>query len=167
MLPFFIIGCKKLCTYCGDPTTGFDHVFPISGQTLEDKPKERLTRFGPIAHCCQSCNSLIGSKGFETFQDRCSYVAEKLNTRTLAVTWTKTEMKALDYKLQKYVEHEQARRLWMRFRSDWFQSRDYLLNLESLIWEPCLVKTGKRFNQQMHDYFDTTLIWVKGMYNKS
>lgn len=166
-LPFFTIGHHKFCVYCGDHATETDHVICVSSQTIHPKPARRRTDFGPIAHCCKSCNHILHDKGFDNFDQRCKHVADNINASTQAVIWTKEEIQKLDISLRRYVEHDQARRLWMRMRADWFQSRDYLLNLEQLAWEPCLIKDNPKFNQEMFDYFEVTLIWVKTLYCKT
>ena len=161
MIPFFYIGSNKLCTYCGDPPTQLDHVIPVSYQTDIPVPQGRLTKFGPLAHSCRSCNTTLGNKYFSTFQERCEFASNAIDADTKPVTWSKKELKELDYSLQRYVEQAQARRLWMRFRSDWYQSRDYLLNIERIAWEPCLDRDSKRYNEKMFNYFESTIEWLK------
>jgi len=162
--PFFKIGHHSLCVYCGDPANATDHVIPVSFQTDHPKPPNRKTAFGPVAFCCRSCNSILSNRIFDSFDDRCREVSRSINRDVKPVLWTKGEVRRLDISLRAYIEREQAYRLWMRFRSDWYQSRDYLLNLEQLSWVPYLNREHKAFHSELFKFFEITLIWVKGLY---
>ena len=164
--PFFRIGHHQLCVYCGDMANSVDHVIPVSYQTEEDRPQGWLTNFGPVAHCCSRCNNTLSNKYFDTFQERCREASELIDCEVKSVEWTKREILGLDLSLQRFVEQKQAYRLWMRFRADWFESRDYLLNLEQLAWEPCLDKSHKKFNPLLFNYFESTLRWIKTLHEK-
>ena len=119
------------------------------------------THFGPIAYCCLSCNSILSNKVFDNFQDRCAEVSNSLNEKTKAVIWSKEEMRKLDVSLKRFVEQDQAKRLWMRYRSDWYQSREYLLNIEPILWEGCFDRLDTQYNEFLFNYFESTFIWIK------
>ena len=162
--PYFKLGSSTVCVYCGETPETMDHVIPVSYQTIIDKPKDRMTDFGPVVHCCHHCNSILGDRYFDTFEARCQKVNHYMTDRLRPVIWTKTEIKALDVSLQRYVEQDQARRKWMFNRADWFQGRDYYLNLEGLLWQSCLDYTSNSFHKELHRFFAPTLIWVRGLY---
>jgi len=159
-IPYFRIGSPTICTYCGDAGDAYDHVICVASQTINRKKSDR-TEYGPIARSCSSCNGMLGSKYFNSFMERCSFVSHRINLRAKPVLWTRREMSELDWKLLKLVEQDVARRLWYRSRSDWFQSRDFWLNLESINWEQCLDSSHPKFNEQLFLFFKSTMNEIK------
>lgn len=164
MLPNFTFGNPNLCTYCGDDAQSIDHVIAVAYQKSQNRFNTDKLKYGPITYCCSSCNSFLGSSFFDSFELRCRYVSGKLNERAFAVLWTEAEIKKLDYSLADYIQREKNKRLWYRFRSDWFQSREFLLNLEELKWQPILDKTSPKYNEQLFNYFQTTLSFLNLLY---
>ncbi len=162
-LPYFKFGSPTLCTYCGDIPSGKDHIFAVSSQASTRSKSDKVC-YGPTTPACATCNSaILGNKGFDSFWDRCSYVALRLEKRAKPIEWSKDQIGELDYKLRMFVEKEQNKRQWWRWRADWFQSRDFVLNLESLISEPCLDPMSPKFSSELFRYFDSTIRFIKAV----
>lgn len=164
MMPTFHFGCPKFCTYCGDPANGIDHIIPIVYQRVGKRMSADKNTGGPITYACRSCNSIAGDKHFASFDERCRYITSRLNTSAAPVHWTLAELRRLDYTLRTFVIRERNRRLWMRARADWFESRDFLLNIENLLWVPYLDKNSKDFDKFTFDYFEWTFVFIKTIY---
>ncbi len=89
--------------------------------------------------------------------ERCQFVAEQLSRKALPVYWSNEELSKLGYSLKTYIQAETKRRLWYRFRADWFQGRDFMMNLQALEWQPHLDKTNPRFSEELHRFFESTV----------
>jgi hypothetical protein len=156
-LPYFKFGTSSACTYCGDTPDGLDHVICIASQTINKKARN-ITGFGPVTYCCSSCNSIIlNGRRFGSFMERCEYVSRRLNKKADPVNWSKEQLMELDHGLRTYIERDIQRRLWYRFRSDWFQSRDFFLGLESLQWQKSLDPSGPYFSAEIYEYFKSSI----------
>lgn len=164
MLPSFRFGSPNVCAYCGDIPIGIDHVFCIASQTNRRRKGRMINGFGPTTYSCIYCNSTLGDKRFDFFHDRCFYVHDRLLYKTGEVLWTDKEISELDYSLQRYVQRKQDRRKWFNWRVNWYDTRDFMLNLESLLWEPTLDKTSPKFHEEIFNYFNQTMLMVKMIY---
>lgn len=135
--PVFWFGNSKWCTYCGDTAECKDHVIPVSCQN--DKRTRHNTRasgdYGPWCWACSDCNRRFGGHFFNSFQERCQWISDRLSLKALPVEWHIWEANQLDYSLRSYVLFERMQRLWYRSRADYYQSRDFYLGLEKLLWE--------------------------------
>lgn len=160
-LPHFRFGSPTVCAYCGDVPCGIDHVMVVASQAFVRKQADR-TSYGPTTFSCASCNSqILGSRGFDSFLSRCEFVSEKLSRKAKPVKWSERELSKLDYHLRVYIEQENAKRLWWRQRQDWFQSRDWLLNLEPLTFQKCFDPTSPKFSAELFSYFKSTLEFLR------
>lgn len=165
-LPYFKFGTPTACTYCGDTPDGIDHVICIASQTNLRKGKV-ATGFGPTTYSCAGCNTVIlGAKSFGSFFERCAYVSMRLNRKADPVYWSEQQLSELNYNLRTFIENENRRRLWYRFRADWFQGRDFYLGLESLRWQESLDRTSPKFSTELWDYFKTTVDAVRRYQDK-
>jgi len=160
-IPHFRFGSSTVCTYCGDVPTGYDHVLAVAAQTISRKGHCR-TGYGPTTHSCSSCNSeILGSKGFDSFFLRCQHVSNRIARKAKPVEWSNAQLRELDHNLRSFIETENNRRLWWRYRADWFQGRDWVLNLESLLHEPCFDPMSPKFCDELFRYFDSTIRFVR------
>lgn len=157
MLPFFTIGHSSLCCYCGGPATQQDHVIPVSRQTANPNPSCRHSQYGPLAWVCGRCNNFLKNKWFDTFDARCEQIHDWIEAYTLPIEWRIGDYGGLDHSLRTFIVAEQRKRRWMRYRADWFDSRDYLLNLEPLLWEPYFNARNDKFNDPLFNFFRVTL----------
>lgn len=154
MLPYFKFGSPTTCTYCGEPATELDHLFAVSRQLWERKHKgNRLKHYGPVTYCCCHCNDALSFKEFDTFLERCLFISKLYSKKGKVVVWSNKQIKELDYKLGTFIEHERNKRLWFRSRADWYESRNFLLGISQLIFEPSLDKTSPKFNEHLYNYF--------------
>lgn len=155
-LPNFKFGNETICTYCGDKASGRDHVIPVRYQHLHDQSRGRSN--GPITFACQRCNSKLGANWFDTFDERCRWMRDKIASIGLEVLWHKWELAKLDYNLQRSIQYTQNYRKWQRERADWYESRDYWLNIENLQWR---LEERSASNPFLREYFGTTLRFLK------
>ena len=91
---------------------------------------------------------------------------EFLDDRTAAIIWTKEETDQLDHKLRTFVKHRVQWSRWMRMRADWYESRDYLLCLEPLLWQPEIDRYNPKANPFLVSFFHDTLSLVRLLYNR-
>jgi hypothetical protein len=155
-LPYFKFGSSTTCTYCGEDAESIDHVFCVCSQTMKRKNSDK-TAYGPTTHACLDCNNKLGSRQFDSFLERCQFVSDRLAKKARPIMWTQGELNTLAYSLKDYVSREMKKRLYYRFRADWFQSRDFVLNLEVIRFELCLDETSPQYNEQMFRYFQSTI----------
>lgn len=158
-IPTFWFGSSNVCTYCGDNAQGVDHVIPWSFQ--KDRPRHHQHASGPMTYACTLCNSFLSNRFFSDFRMRCEFVRDYLDRKARPVIWHNYELEKLDYTVRTYIQKQQKRRLWLRMRADWFEGRDFLLNLEPLLWERHLDRFSGTFHKGLHDYFWSTLNMLK------
>lgn len=151
-LPYFRFGNDSVCTYCGDPATERDHVIPVIFQHNHDQ--QRGTINGPITYACHRCNCSLGSHWFDTFSERCRWLSDRIVDGGVTVTWHGWEMAWLDHTLRSYVKKRRNYRKWQAERADWYESRDYWLNIENLQWE---LQIHSASNPFLKNYFALTL----------
>lgn len=132
LLPTFRFGNSNTCTYCGDRPQALDHVIPVSFQRTHDGARKSSN--GPLTWSCNLCNGLLGANWFDSFDDRCRFVVDRLEYVTAPLEWQSFELAHLDYGLRQGIKYENNRRKWLRYRAQWYGSRDYWLNLENLQW---------------------------------
>lgn len=107
---------------------------------------------------------MLSDRWFESFDGRCQWVRDQINRRTKPILWASYELAQLDHKLRDFIKKETAKRRWMRLRADWYGSRDYLQNVESISWEPCLNPYSTKSNAFLLFYFHNTLQLIKLLY---
>lgn len=163
MLPFFRFGNPTTCCYCGDPAVGVDHVFCVASQTISRRSSDKRC-YGPITFACYDCNSHIGSRAFDTFWERCEFASFRIKTKIKPILWSNQELHGLDYSLKKFVERSIAKRRWIQSRADWFETREFMLNIEDMGWE---LRQGGPVGRDAHNvrsYFSSTLAQVHRLY---
>ena len=165
LLPHFKFGNDGICTYCGDDSDTFDHVIPISFQS-ELLRSEIPNEVGPVTFACRDCNHRLGNRYFDTFNQRCEWIQQRLSLKTKAVNWTKLELVRLDWGLRKFIERERDRRLWIQDRADWFDSRSFWLNIEDLTWIELLKPFTLNFNKPLFEYFSNSISRISTVYIK-
>ena len=158
-IPTFTFGNCGICAYCGDVADSKDHVIPLSYQT--DRPKLSRSDSGPMTFACRPCNSFLSNRMFPDFRTRCEFVRDYLNRKSRPVLWSMRELGELDYGLRKLILKERNKRLWIRARADWYEGRDYLLNIEMLLWEPRIDRYSQLFHKATYEYFWSTIILLK------
>lgn len=165
-LPSFFFGNERVCTYCGDPADGIDHIIPFAYQRSGKRTAAFKVQGGPRTGCCKYCNSIKGDRHFLSFDECCRDIRDRLDDEASPVVWSMREIRKLDYTLRTYVEQQRRRRLWLRGRADWYESRNFLLNLESLLWVPFLEKGNLKYDKFLGNYFEYTIAFVKTLYDK-
>lgn len=147
-----LFGNASTCTYCGEPAEEVDHVIAYSFQTIL---RVRLfgKRFGPLTYSCRECNHHLTNRYFDTFADRCRFASNRLSPKPSPEAWTEEELSALDPSLAAFIRRNNCRYQLRRIRASWFESRDYLLNIENLEW----LQLPKKFAA----YFSETLKALK------
>lgn len=159
VLPKFKFGNPNCCAYCGDPPSGRDHVIPVSFQHL--RKDQRNATNGPTTWACQPCNSKLGANWFDDFDDRCRWIRDRIDSAVKPVVWHDYELAKLDYGLRIYIKSESARRLWQRSRADWYESRDYWLNIENLQWQLAEFNPSNPGFLFLESYFRRTIQFLK------
>lgn len=134
---------------------------PVLATTTQRKQHRS---YGPWCWACHDCNTKISSRYFDTFKARCEWQRDRLNRKALAITWHQEEIEGLNYELRTYVAKEVARLKWLRYRADWFQSREYYLGLESLIWKVREIKPVSAGNCFVLSFFAETLSDLAQLY---
>ncbi len=160
--PKFRFGSWEHCAYCGATPTGIDHAIPMAYISCADRRwnHSAADKIGPQTPACHSCNvRLLNSKGFDSFESRCQFVADRL--RRLAIrssaVWRESEIEKLQDKLQSFVRFKQGEKFDLQQRANWFYQSEYYSNLENLLYEPLLIKGEGAFHKAYYEYFRTTI----------
>lgn len=163
MLPFFKFGGPESCTYCGEFADQTDHVIAVASQVkLLHIVRGRKRRYGPITPCCAFCNRILHAHEFGSFLERCKFVAETYSDRTGPELWTEEEATSLGYTLRTLILERRNLIRWNQQKSNWFQSREFFLNLEELTYIPWLEERNPRFSKELFGYFSSTIKAIKG-----
>ncbi len=163
-LPDFVFGSVTCCGYCGDPANARDHIVPVSFTFSRGRQKDRKKMpegGGPVMRCCSRCNGYLGSRFFPTFLERVQFMNEKLKSKVKPIIWTKQEINALDISLRDIVLKDVQRRRWAQNRADWYESRDFWLNLEPLTYQPCLKPGNRAFHARCYEMFESTIFLIR------
>jgi len=87
----------ETCAYCGEAATGYDHFIPycLAGENT------------PLYPACIECNSIAGSRVFDSLSAKRSYIHARLRKRYKAAIrsadWTQDELSQLEPKLKSIV----------------------------------------------------------------
>lgn len=157
-LRHFRFGHKHICVYCGDPADTMDHVIPLSF-TISRKRTNRM-EIGPMCPACRDCNTHLSNRYFDSFWDRCRWNRDRLEHKAKPVLWTFSEAQALDYTVRSFVLHQCFMRLWYRMRADWFESPDFLMGVEDLLWQDIT-------DEWIREYFYSTIREIKEMLSRT
>lgn len=134
-----IIGMPYVCAYCGEPANTLDHVIPWS--FLEFRERKHAGKApGLRVWSCSGCNGILGSKMFPSFLDRCSHVSCRLRKKYAKVIdtancWDESEINQMDGNLKKYIKNSLNLGKIMRQKAEWYESRGFWENYESMVQE--------------------------------
>lgn len=157
-LPVFSFGDTFRCTYCGHPAKTRDHVIAVSYQ----RPSRRKANStcGPWCPCCNECNSHLYSHYFDTFEERCRFIQHRLELKAKPILWSIQETQHLDHNLRTYILNNRELRLSYRARADFFESRDFYIQIENLIHH-CNNLLETTAGQFLQSYFQSTINQIK------
>lgn len=160
-LPSFSFGSPNCCAYCGNKADCRDHVIAVSYQS--NSKKHRFSGNGPWVWSCNDCNENLSNRYFDTFGDRCEWNQWRLTAKVKPVEWHTWELKPMDYNLRSHIRAEMEQRKQWQSRADFYGSREFYLNLESLIWEVAQLRDslGAKF---LRAYFSDMLRAVADLY---
>lgn len=164
ILPSFGFGDERDCAYCGDPATQRDHVIAVSYQTIQKRRAKMAVRFGPWCWACSDCNRHLSNRYFDSFKERCEWAHWRLAKKTKPIEWHQWELKNLDYTLRTYIRKQIAKRLWIQQRADWYETRDFYLNLENLIWKLQTMEDTGTGAKLLRSYFSSILTDISRIY---
>lgn len=154
-LPTFHFGSGNSCTYCGEPATSRDHVIAVSYQTI--RKGARFENNGPWCWSCSQCNSSLSNRYFDTFKDRCEWIHWRHEVQAKPINWHEWELKPIGHTLQSGIREEMQKRRRARCRADFYGSRDFYLNIESLTWEIGSLKGEGLGSKFIAAYFSSML----------
>ncbi len=146
-------GTRAVCTYCGDTANSIDHCYaPVASQTNQKRHGAGKTKYGATTNACTDCNCYLSDRRFDSFWDRCAFVQQRLENKAKPIIWTAEQIRQLDASLSSVVKRETAKRKWLRMRADFFQSREFCVCCDSLVWE--------ELPPEYERYFATTKLFV-------
>ena len=161
-LPTFGFGNPNLCAYCGQLPQSRDHVIPVSYQS--DR-RRNWTEFGPWCWACLDCNSALTNRYFDSFKARCEWAQWRIEAKAKPIDWHKWELERLDRNLRSHIQTEMKKREWLRARADFYGSREFYLNLESLVWQIAEVRSMKGVGAKfLCAYFSSLLSDIATIY---
>lgn len=103
------------CVYCGDWFECRDHPIPTSFMH-----QKRCYKPGETVKCCNSCNSLLGSKMFSSMEERSAFIFDRLTSKARRLLslpiWELRELEELDFKLRTKVEADQHAKVVVKAR---------------------------------------------------
>lgn len=112
--------CATPCTYCGQPATETDHVFPraVAAWRTDCTDASRW-----IVPCCGECNLIAGDRVFGGITEKRAFIHARIaeeNAKLLeAPTWTKDEIDSLGPTLRSYILALQEKQAAVRCRLAW------------------------------------------------
>ena len=164
----FIFGNCGTCTYCGSESdTSIDHVIPVNWFSKRGSRQSRQTGSGIRTWACQLCNSGLGDKYFNTFSDRTFFVERFLRRRyskTLSSEdWEPSEIAELSGKLKSYVLKAQTELTLIRDMVEWRNSDRFYMNLEDLLYQPCLDPTDQKYSEVVAQFFEAELPMIRSL----
>ncbi len=133
-MKFFVLGNRRYCVYCGDPADSRDHLIAVSYNRDSRDYAFQSRLLGPVVWSCRDCNLRLGNRWFDSFDDRCRYMRDLLHKKAKGIHWTQKQINALDISLRSYIQPRVNLSRWFRYRSEWYESSDYIHNIESLEW---------------------------------
>ena len=126
-----------------------------------------MTGSGIRTWSCQTCNSGIGDKYFNTFADRTLYVERFLRrrySRTLSCEdWEPSEIAELSGKLKSYVLNAQKELNLVRSMVEWRNSDGFYRNLEGLLYQPCLDPKDQAYSDLVAQFFEAELPLIESL----
>lgn len=152
-LPVFEFGRRGVCTYCGDPGDSRDHVIAVSYQK---NVRKRESECGPWCWACRSCNSKLCNRYFDSFKQRCEWIRDRIEMRVRPIDWSDAQVNSLQWELRDLVRRDVFKRRWMRMRADFYDSREFYLGIECLVWR---VRPG--FSEFISGYFESIVRDIK------
>ena len=161
-----LLGQFGLCTYCGgEGANECEHVIPFAYCGLPGDTNRKSV--GPQVWSCMLCNQMIGSKIFNSFQDRALYVSNCYGEKRAKYgsAWQEDELSKLSWGLAEFIRNRIKIGYGFRMASDWFNSADYLSNLEAVTCEPLLDKSHSAFNNTYYEFFQSTINAVREYLN--
>ena len=124
-------GCPSAeCFYCGDPSESMDHRPPLS--VVDDVGTKTLRRLRvPLVMipCCQSCNSILGSRRLATVDESLDYLAIRLEKEYVRITalWSNEEIAELGPNLQTMVRAHMHEKVHIQVRISMAQRRSMMI----------------------------------------
>lgn len=161
-LPVFYFGNQSKCTYCGDPADTRDHIIPVSYQ--QTSRKAAFSGCGPMTYACRNCNLTLSNRWFDTFKQRCEWMSWRISQKAAPILWSNHQIQKLDHSLRSYVHQKMMRNKWFRFRADFYESREYILNIENLSWEMQRIEADTIAKAFLFAYFSETLNEIAELY---
>jgi len=164
----FIFGNFGTCTYCGsDAGTSVDHVIPVNWFSKRGSRQTPMTGSGIRTWSCQTCNSGLGDKYFNTFSDRTLYAERFLRrrySRTLSCEdWEPSEIAELSGKLKSYVLNAQKELELVRSMVEWRNSDGFYRNLEDLMYQPCLDPKDQAYSDLVAQFFEAEMPLIESL----
>lgn len=112
---------------------------------------------------------MLGSRGFNSFAERGLWVSNNysdLAERFGNGRWTEEELAQLDWGLQNMIRRNHTIGKVFRTYAGWFNSSDYLDNLENVLYEAQLDKSHVKFREHYYRFFKTTIDAVQRHVNR-
>jgi hypothetical protein len=102
---------------------------------------------------------MLGWRMFESFDERCLWVSNRYAAlaEKYGSAWKLSQLKQFDYILRKFIEQKIRNGKLLQRASDWFNSAEYIDNLESLLYEPRLEIGSLKYHDVYYLYFKPTL----------
>ena len=120
------------CIYCGERASVIEHLVPLC--FLESRKRKTSDRF-LRSESCHDCNQLLGSRFFETLDDRISWVNERLrgtNGKIKVPQWTAEELSEMGYAIRSHISKQQQIKLLATRRACWVNTPEYVNLREDL-----------------------------------
>ncbi len=126
-----------------------------------------MTGSGIRTWSCQTCNSGLGDKYFNTFSDRTLYAERFLRrrySRTLSCEdWEPSEIAELSGKLKSYVLNAQKELELVRSMVEWRNSDGFYRNLEDLMYQPCLDPKDHAYSDLVAQFFEAEMPLIESL----
>jgi hypothetical protein len=151
----FQFGTWEYCTYCGALPVSRDHVIPYSmlfpGET-------RGEHRGIKTPACTSCNCILSSLYFSTFQARVYYVVMQLKARNKRLLrlpdWSSKELDEISPEMRGFIFRKRRLRQNVIERLEWHQGVKFLKIMQEATQEAKAIYPN---NVHLHNFLTLEL----------
>lgn len=113
----------RICTYCGDPASVWDHAPPVSVMIMREETVPIAS--GRLVRACTDCNRRLGDCPSGRLRDRRARILGSIHRKfhkiLAPIRWADDELEQLGPQMLAFVKAGMAQHAHLRARSNWLR----------------------------------------------